>query len=201
MAGPELQPSPVPNAVNKSSVQADTSSEVAARAWQAGLPPISPCSKWPQFLLFWSHLYKAFCLLYRNWQPLYDPLPPSYGIKLLPYSMKPPLHDLTPPRFCLAPLPFHFLLRTRSKSSWQVQTQIGLIWVKEEGKTGFSEGWQGCSEGFPEGEARKVTKKKALKDCDKSWSKSWVEYHIFLGSNFLGQFNVQNFERSYCING
>ena len=30
----------------------------------------------------------------------------------------------------------------------------GLIRVKEEGLTGFSEGWQGCSEGFPEGEAR-----------------------------------------------
>ena len=25
-----------------------------------------------------------------------------------------------------------------------------LIRVKEEGCTGFSEGWQGCSEGFPE---------------------------------------------------
>ena len=30
----------------------------------------------------------------------------------------------------------------------------GLIWVKEEGRTGFSEGWQGCSEGFPKGEAQ-----------------------------------------------
>ena len=29
----------------------------------------------------------------------------------------------------------------------------GLIQVKEEEWTGFSEGWQGCSEGFPEGEA------------------------------------------------
>ena len=27
---------------------------------------------------------------------------------------------------------------------------IGLIQLKEEGCTGFSEGWQGCSEGFPE---------------------------------------------------
>ena len=43
--------------------------------------------------------------------------------------------------------------------------------------------------------------KKALEDCDKSWSKSWVEYHIFFGTNFLGQFNVQNFERSYRLNG
>ena len=43
--------------------------------------------------------------------------------------------------------------------------------------------------------------KKALEDCDKSWSKAWVENHIFLGTNFLGQFNVQNFERSYCLNG
>ena len=31
---------------------------------------------------------------------------------------------------------------------------IGLIQVKEEGWTRFSEGWQGCSEGFPEGKAR-----------------------------------------------
>ena len=29
---------------------------------------------------------------------------------------------------------------------------IGLIRVKEEGRTGFSKSWQGCSEGFPEGE-------------------------------------------------
>ena len=43
--------------------------------------------------------------------------------------------------------------------------------------------------------------KKALEDCDKSWSKLLVEYHIFLGTNFLGQFNVRNFERSYCLNG
>ena len=28
---------------------------------------------------------------------------------------------------------------------------IGLIQVKEEGWTGFSKGWQGCSEGFSEG--------------------------------------------------
>ena len=31
---------------------------------------------------------------------------------------------------------------------------IGLIQVKKEGWTGFFEGLQGCSEGFPEGEAR-----------------------------------------------
>ena len=43
--------------------------------------------------------------------------------------------------------------------------------------------------------------KKALEGCNKSWRKSWVEYHIFLGTNFLGQFNVRNFEWSYCLNG
>ena len=32
--------------------------------------------------------------------------------------------------------------------------ETGLIRVKEEGWTGFSDGWQGCSKGFPEGEAR-----------------------------------------------
>ena len=31
---------------------------------------------------------------------------------------------------------------------------IGLFQVKEDGWTWFSKGWQGCSEGFPEGEAR-----------------------------------------------
>ena len=30
----------------------------------------------------------------------------------------------------------------------------GLIWVKEEGRTEFSEGWQGCFEVFPKGKAR-----------------------------------------------
>ena len=34
--------------------------------------------------------------------------------------------------------------------------QIGLIEVKEEGRTGFSKGWQGCSKGFPEGKALPV---------------------------------------------
>ena len=34
----------------------------------------------------------------------------------------------------------------------------GLIQVKEEGWTGFSKGWQRCSEGFPKG---------------KVWGKSW----------------------------
>ena len=39
---------------------------------------------------------------------------------------------------------------------WNVKKfqEIGLIWLKEEGRTGFSEGWQGCSERFPQGEAR-----------------------------------------------
>ena len=39
---------------------------------------------------------------------------------------------------------------------------IGLIQVKEEGWTGFSEGWQGCSGGFPEGEARGKSRGAAL---------------------------------------
>ena len=39
---------------------------------------------------------------------------------------------------------------------------IGLIWVKEEGRTGFSKGWQGCSEGFPEGKARGKSRGAAL---------------------------------------
>ena len=38
----------------------------------------------------------------------------------------------------------------------------GLIWVKEEGRTGFSQGWQGCSDGFPEGEARGKSRGAAL---------------------------------------
>ena len=35
-----------------------------------------------------------------------------------------------------------------------VVNKTGLIQVKKEGQTGFSKGWQGCSEGFPGGEAR-----------------------------------------------
>ena len=37
-----------------------------------------------------------------------------------------------------------------------------VIQVKEEGWTGFSEGWQDCSEGFPEGEARGKSRGAAL---------------------------------------
>ena len=40
--------------------------------------------------------------------------------------------------------------------------QIGLIQVKEEGWTGFSKGWQGSSEGFPEGEAQGKSQGAAL---------------------------------------
>ena len=39
---------------------------------------------------------------------------------------------------------------------------IGLIRVKEEGWTGFSEGWQGGSKEFPEGEARGKSRGAAL---------------------------------------
>ena len=43
------------------------------------------------------------------------------------------------------PLPIY---KYCSKKAWN-----GLIQVEEEGWTGFSKGWQGCSEGFAEGEA------------------------------------------------
>ena len=33
----------------------------------------------------------------------------------------------------------------------EIGGDIRLIQVKEEGWTGFSDGWQGCSEGFPKG--------------------------------------------------
>ena len=42
------------------------------------------------------------------------------------------------------------------------ELHIGFILVKEEGRTGFFEGWQGCSEGFPEGEARGKSRGAAL---------------------------------------
>ena len=32
---------------------------------------------------------------------------------------------------------------------WTALHSIGLIWVKEEGRTGVSKGWQGCSEEQP----------------------------------------------------
>ena len=43
-----------------------------------------------------------------------------------------------------------------------VHPYIGIIQVKEEGWTGFSGGWQGCSEGFPEGKARRKSQGAAL---------------------------------------
>ena len=43
-----------------------------------------------------------------------------------------------------------------------VRVYIGLIQVKEEGWTQFSKGWQGCSEGFPEGEAQGKSQRAAL---------------------------------------
>ena len=50
------------------------------------------------------------------------------------------------------------MLKTRSGN----KLCIGLIWIKEEGRTGFSKGWKGCSEGFPEGEARGISPGAAL---------------------------------------
>ena len=61
---------------------------------------------------------------------------------------------------CIAPSLIKVLsLHLQGKvSSWQTLSQlltgIGLIRVKEEGQTGFSRGWQDCSEGFPMGKAR-----------------------------------------------
>ena len=61
------------------------------------------------------------------------------------------------------------IVYTQIKGLWQhnllyiySRPVIGLILVKEEGRTGFSEGWQGCSEGFPEGEARGKSRGAAL---------------------------------------
>ena len=42
----------------------------------------------------------------------------------------------------------------RGQGIYALRNKIGLIQEKEEGWTGFSNGWQGCSEGFPEGEAQ-----------------------------------------------
>ena len=39
---------------------------------------------------------------------------------------------------------------------------IGLIQVKEADGRGVSKGWQGCSEGFPEGKARAISRGAAL---------------------------------------
>ena len=45
--------------------------------------------------------------------------------------------------------------RTNTEQSVDFRkANTGLIQVKEEGRTGCSDGWQGCFEGFPEGEAR-----------------------------------------------
>ena len=59
--------------------------------------------------------------------------------------------------------------------------QLGLIQVKEEGWTGFSKGWQGCSEGFPEGKAQ-----------GKSWGAALLaqgkprpSWHFYLDLHFI----------------
>ena len=44
----------------------------------------------------------------------------------------------------------------------QLKGYIGLIQVKEGGWTVFSKGWQGCSKGFPEGEAQVKSRGVAL---------------------------------------
>ena len=45
---------------------------------------------------------------------------------------------------------------------WVTQTcnDFGLVWVTEEGWMMFSKGWQGCYEGFAEGEAQRKSKGK-----------------------------------------
>ena len=45
---------------------------------------------------------------------------------------------------------------------WLEFVYTGLIQVKEEGWMGFSDGWQGCSEGFPKGRARGKSQGAAL---------------------------------------
>ena len=40
--------------------------------------------------------------------------------------------------------------------------EIGLFQLKEEGWTGFYQGWQGCSEGFPGGKAQGKSRGAAL---------------------------------------
>ena len=44
----------------------------------------------------------------------------------------------------------------------RLPVNLGLIQVKEEGWTGFSVGWQGCSGGFPKGKTRGKSQGAAL---------------------------------------
>ena len=50
---------------------------------------------------------------------------------------------------------------------------IGLFWVKDEEWTGFSEGWQGCSEGFPEGKAEGNPKEFPMLAMSSGSSRCW----------------------------
>ena len=64
---------------------------------------------------------------------------------------------------------------------------IGLIQVKEEGRTGFSEGWQGSSEGFPEGKDRGKSRGAALQARGKAVhpdSFTWI--YILLKKRHFG---------------
>ena len=68
------------------------------------------------------------------------------------------------------PCPYHPPTWGRNFSS----TYIGLIQVKEEGWTGISKGRQGCSEGFPKGEARGKSRGKCFAfPCFKRFISTW----------------------------
>ena len=68
-----------------------------------------------------------------------------------------------------------------------------MIQVKEKGRTGFSKGWQGCPEGFPEGEAKENIEEQPCQpkekpcptrlfflDLDSIWNRTfWRSFWIF----------------------
>ena len=52
-------------------------------------------------------------------------------------------------------LPFKKIIGCLQLSSLDAQQlDIGLIQAKDEGQTGYSKDWQGCSKGFPKGKGR-----------------------------------------------
>ena len=76
-------------------------------------------------------------------------------------------------KFCLLP-PYNLL--NKISLYRDIYQSIGLILVKEEGRTGFSEGWQGCSEGNGEEQPYQPEENPILPD-----SFTWIYITFLIG--------------------